>query len=268
MKRMDTSRKIFTITPAVLLTALMITTIPSAFANSPAYGGISVVVGSDTTLSLNPNSNTLSRGQIIQVVDQDPNVGLPISTSTSSCPMPLTDYVNLLPASDVWELRHQITGTIGYDVGPGAGSYVEIQFGPSAASGTIKAFGSAKVYQVTAGPTFTQIAEGPTAPVVAGTDTYVGTWFNLQGANAPNTNRVDNWFGATCGRDNPPNGVQYQVPGGFQVMLPVAGTILPLDTTALFVAGISASALWLVPLAAVAGGAFAVLRLQVYKKQN
>jgi len=44
---------------------------------------------------------------------------------------------------------------------------------------------------------------------------------------------------------------------------PVAGTILPINTAALLIAGISTSALWLVPLVAVAAGAFAVIRFQV-----
>jgi len=42
--------------------------------------------------------------------------------------------------------------------------------------------------------------------------------------------------------------------------------IIPIDTTALLLAGFSTSAIWLVPLVALAGGTFAVLRYQVNKK--
>jgi len=266
---MNTSRKAFTIIPAVLLTVLMVTSIPSAFANSPSFGGIPTLSGSDTTITVGPTASTLSRGQEIEVVDQDVNSPPAILLAGGSCPIVLGDYSNLVVTSDVWELRHPISGTIGYDVGSAAGSFIEIKFGPSGASGTVTAFGSAKVYRVTAGPIFTQIAEGPTAPVVAGTDTFVGTWTNVQGANAPNTSRVGNWFMGTCGQDAPgSSGPNYKIPGGFLVTLPVGGTILPIDGTALLVAGISTSALWLVPLVAVAGVAFAILGFQVNKKQK
>ena len=51
--------------------------------------------------------------------------------------------------------------------------------------------------------------------------------------------------------------------------LPVAGEILPINTMALLIAGVSSNALWMLPtLATVAGVSFVLLRFQVTKKNN
>lgn len=52
----------------------------------------------------------------------------------------------------------------------------------------------------------------------------------------------------------------------FFTQKPVGGSILSINTTALLIAGMSSNALWLAPLAAVAAGAFAVLRFQVSRR--
>jgi hypothetical protein len=55
----------------------------------------------------------------------------------------------------------------------------------------------------------------------------------------------------------------------FIVSLPVGGELIPINTTALLIAGISSNALWMLPtLATVAGVSFVLLRFQVTKKNN
>lgn len=51
-------------------------------------------------------------------------------------------------------------------------------------------------------------------------------------------------------------------------MEPIGGEILPISTTSLLLAGMSNSAMWLIPLVAIGGGAFALLRFQVLKGKN
>ena len=77
------------------------------------------------------------------------------------------------------------------------------------------------------------------------------------------------WAFATCGVDQPlgaANGFSRQ--DAFSVIIPVAGTIIPIDTVALAIAGIQYSAIWLLPLIGLAGVGFAVLRFQLHKKED
>lgn len=95
--------------------------------------------------------------------------------------------------------------------------------------------------------------------------------------------QLGNWFGQSCGFadilhnavfDTPADMDNMDIddnPGGiletFQVLQPVGGEILSIDTTALLIAGASANALWILPaLALAAGAAFTVLKLQVSRK--
>jgi len=50
--------------------------------------------------------------------------------------------------------------------------------------------------------------------------------------------------------------------------IPVGGEILPINSVALMITGISSSAMWLISLVAIGGGAFALLRFQVLKGKN
>lgn len=68
-------------------------------------------------------------------------------------------------------------------------------------------------------------------------------------------------FGQT-GSQNSVYGTAATVPA----QLPVGGEIIPISATALILAGMSTNTLWLIPLGAIAGGAFAVLRFQVMRK--
>lgn len=56
--------------------------------------------------------------------------------------------------------------------------------------------------------------------------------------------------------------------GEITVSNPIGGEILPISTTSLLLAGMSSNAMWLIPLVAIGGGAFALLRFQVLKGKN
>ncbi len=68
----------------------------------------------------------------------------------------------------------------------------------------------------------------------------------------------------SCGQDT----VELYVAGhSWEITEPVGGTVLPISMTSLLIAGMSNSVLWLVPLAAVAGGTFALLKFQLSRKE-
>ena len=242
-----------------LMAILVVTTVPSAFANSPSYGGGTVIQGSDATLTIGPiqNSGVTSEGHEIQVVDQDPNS--PVVLAGGQCPITLVNYAGLNISTDVWQLATAAAGPgsnrhFGYIVGPANGDIVVVKFGPSGASGTITAMGAAKILQETAdnSGTFLQVSSPQSA-----------AWANFQGSNSPNTNRIGNWYGGTCGQDNPSTaGAKYKIPGGFQVSAPVGGTILPIDATSLVLAGLyTSSFMWLLPAVGIAS----VIGLGIFK---
>ena len=112
------------------------------------------------------------------------------------------------------------------------------------------------------------VLTGVAAPQAAqGTDDDMLTPIDQPNPNAPPPTL--SWAFATCGVDQPagsPNGFSRQ--DAFSVVKPVAGTMIPIDTVALAIAGIQYSALWLLPLIGLAGVGFAVLRFQLHKKED
>jgi len=109
-----------------------------------------------------------------------------------------------------------------------------------------------------------QLTVGGTALPNKGDDIInTGEWDHTSGAEEPNTGTGSGlprtMSIVTCGTETG----SYAVGGNFQIVLPVGGTIIPISTTALLLAGISSSAMWLIPLAALAVGSFALLRFQI-----
>ena len=120
---------------------------------------------------------------------------------------------------------------------------------------------------VTAGGGLTDDGSAPTA---ASPDSITARWVDIENAAAPAT---DSRAAPTlyrimaCGVDDPAVlMIDTEEEDFFATAKPVGGTILPISATALFVAGLSNSAIWLLPLVALAGGAFALLRFQIYNK--
>ena len=97
--------------------------------------------------------------------------------------------------------------------------------------------------------------------VGGGPDSSAGTGVGTAFVCAFNDNNLDGTFNAgdTGG----------SITQSFIISLPVGGELLPINTTALLIAGISSNALWMLPtLATIAGVSFVLLRFQVTKKNN
>lgn len=139
---------------------------------------------------------------------------------------------------------------------------IEVPFGTGVGSPvTVTATGGAFVTK-----------DGTIPPTAAGLTSVQATWLEVgdtAGTPAPTTDRVGDYRIGVCGRENNlvyASAINYDVSSPFTIQEPVGGEIISVSTTALLLAGASTSALWLVPLVAVAAGAFAVLRFQVYRK--
>ena len=238
------------------VTALLTST-PSAMAlPDPSIGGNTVTQNSAGTITITVGAGTPPiTGEAIRVYDQ-PKADTAID---GSCPMadPALEGVT------TWELRadSDTTKKIDYSfpIGSVGTTSVKVNFGTGVGiSGnpvtvTVDAPG-----QLSIGGVFQGSGVSVLGRWIEVTDNAGST-----GATAPSTNRLGLYAVVTCGLEG---ASPSEVSGNLSVVKPVGGEIIPVSTTALLLAGVPTSALWLVPLAAVAAGAFAVLRLQVYRK--
>jgi len=104
-------------------------------------------------------------------------------------------------------------------------------------------------------------------PFASGTTTVSGTWLSVGDvAGVPSTDRVGDYRIGTCGHEGASLIADFDGFGLFTVVLPIGGTIIPVSATSLVLAGISSSPLWILPLVAIAGVSFAVLKFQVSRK--
>ena len=107
------------------------------------------------------------------------------------------------------------------------------------------------------------------APFGSGTTTVSGTWLDIGDvAGTPSTDRVGNYRIGTCGFEDATLSSAFEGYGLFSTTLPIGGVVIPVGATSLVLAGISSSALWIVPLVAIAGVSFAVLKFQVSRKED
>jgi len=124
---------------------------------------------------------------------------------------------------------------------------------------------------------FTAGAIVPTLGAGISLDENTGIWIRAEGAGSliPSidfltANVGDEYRLATCGYDFaglPPGRGQYDVTTPFPTQQVVAGEILPIDTTALLIAGITSSPMWILAALGVATGvAVALLKFQVRKQ--
>jgi len=244
----------------VAVGALMIPAMPSAMAMpGPAMTFIpgTAVQGQTITIELLADTNFLDteiemlrvsspgKGDITEVLTQ---INIPLLTLNlgSSCDNGLYDATN--PGNvPVWELqRNNMRVGISFD---DAADGVQVTFG---GGGT---------------PTVTEIG---TVVISPGAGTY--DWVQLTpglGAVADNLDVVGAYLTGTCGGDKMDTGnkgAYADFPSLF-VDPPVAGVLLPINTSALLIAGITTSAIWLVPVigGAVAAG-FTLYKLQPKRK--
>jgi len=91
----------------------------------------------------------------------------------------------------------------------------------------------------------------------------------LQGAGTDQTNLAGLYIFANCATFAPAGGgsVPDSIQVFFNVEVPVGGEILPINTSALLLAGLTTNALWILPALAVAAGAgIVVLKFQLYRR--
>ncbi len=144
--------------------------------------------------------------------------------------------------------------------------------------------GSANEYTMDTGGSdlvipFTGGAVVPTLGAGVSLDENTGIWIKVEGlgSGTPSIDFLtavagDEYRIATCGYDNtglPQARDQYNVDTGFPTQQAVGGEILPINTSALLLAGLGANTFWMLPvLAAIAGASFVVLRLQLTRKNQ
>jgi len=79
-----------------------------------------------------------------------------------------------------------------------------------------------------------------------------------------------NWQFFTCGVDgfgNVGGASNFVASEFFEVVVPVAGKVIPIDTTALLIAGFSSNPFWILTMLAItAGASFTLLRFQLLRK--
>ena len=88
------------------------------------------------------------------------------------------------------------------------------------------------------------------------------------GATDPSTDRIGQYTAATCGDEEFETGddATYAVSGNFKVELPTAGTLLPISTSSLLIAGISMNSMWMLPLMGAVVGVLVLFKVK--RKQN
>ena len=255
---------------AVLLSALVMiggfTSIQSAFADP----GFSVSV---SPLTLGPGGVFLidigiSPAELVDTnaerifVLYDPDDDSAIPTAFFGC----SGYT--IPPGEpdrIWDLEDSESENVGITV-PSAtvGSVVDWDFGngdPSTSAGSFAVTGTAVLYDPEDGGT----ANPPDGALV---------WNELPGGAADDTFSVGTYVIEVCAYKDVDGDGEFDLGEAsgtgtvtFSVSMPVGGEILPIDTSALFIAGISSNPMWaLSALAVVAGMAFVMLRMQVARK--
>lgn len=243
-------KRFSSITIMLFAVSALLTSVPAAMAApDPSIGGTTTTKNNagTITISVGAGSPPIS-GEAIRVYDQ----AKALTAVDGACPMsdPAVEGVT------VWELRSAANAAhlidYRFPVGSVGATSVKVNFGTGVNPVTVTVDSPAEL-------SINGVFQGAGVSVQ-------GQWVEITnnvggtGATAPSTDRIGLYAVVTCGLEG---GQPSEVSGNLQVVKPVAGEIIPVSTTALLLAGVSSSALWLVPLAAIAAGAFAVLRFQV-----
>jgi len=269
---MATSSKVIRSITMIMLFAsvgsLLSTGIPDAFAmtspavgqepNTPVMGGtMKVVIIAGTNAELDHVKG------IVRIYEPNLTVGTGTGDFSKTPPLDVCDFGTTggtnLGTGRIWEFRQASnTGLANEYTITQTTDSLKIPFGVNGATVT---------------PTKT--------PGVTLSDNQ-GVW--VQTSESPNPGTMDDTIDfltddvgapyrvATCGYDNEGQAgdkFQYLVNDPFGTQALVGGTIMAIDTTALLIAGISTSQLMILPaLGIVAGGAFALLKFQLQRKEQ
>jgi len=238
----------------VAVGAMMIPAMPSAMAMpDPSAGGTGPIL-EDTVVSLTVTEATPAAfttiGKEISVYNQVATA--PKVASLFSCPLAVDSDTDIV--SPVWQLLE--TGgakTIGYEFDGNAGAnpgQITMSFGTSDTNPvTVLANSEAKITKDL------DLVDGAEWNDGSGTEPNTGA-----GAGLPRFMSM-----LTCGTE----GINDFVVGvNFQIVKPVGGIVEPVDTSNLFVAGLSANAMWLSALIGVAGIGLFVVKPQFKRKED
>jgi hypothetical protein len=243
MKTDYTSKTTRRLIPSIALMVILIaTTIPSAFANSPSGNTVpNTVTAGVTPVTLVLTSNGVLQHNFGEIRVFDKNItpgGFPAQASTTDCSLPPT----LLVTDKAWDLVTSPGGVqVKYTI-PIGGS-IKIPFG-TGASFSVTLLGGSTLS--VAGP---YIWKEVNAPFSTGTDSI-------------STTVGDTYEWPSCGFDGSAT-LQYKMSNTFQIVAPVGGSIIPIDTTALLVAGVASTGLWwMIPVLGAAGLAVFTIRKQ------
>ena len=229
-----------------VISALMISIIPMAAAD-PIPGVSSSpsipVVGGSTTITIAPVLYPVTSMKVVMFESGRATEAFPAFISPAPCLPPIGATAPL--GLNKWLLTR-------------AGVPAEI----SATSDTVLI-----TYGSGAAPTVSFSGAGsviPAAGVFAWTDEIVGN--GIQPDNFGLLTGAFPYSLGICGYEGPAS-LPFDGFSSIFTQLAVAGEILPIDTTALLIAGISTNSMWILPtLAVVAGAAFTLLRFQVHRK--
>jgi len=185
-------------------------------------------------------------------------------STPTKCPMPVAT------AGDYWVLMTLGGQIINFYIPnnvPNNNGMVSVPFG-GGVDVAITPSNGAKVG--TGDPSINPATFGQTTPLAARwhklQNTVVqGNEFPVQGGtgNSDNTNIVGLYSGISCGVERTLFSGTYQASADFNVVSPVGGEIIPVNTIALVIAGLTTSGIWMVPtLASVAGIGITLYKLQ------
>lgn len=225
------------------LSALLIPAMPLVFAATPGIGlnPQTPVVGGIVTITINPIAVPVTFLQMVMYESGEPTQVIPGSVHPALCFIPLAGG-----GGDIWELQGAgglparitvVSGQVGTTT---FGGGVAVIINPGVGGAVTPAGPYNWVNQVTAA------ADNLNLLTTAGTPYRLGICGYEGGGNAS--------FGNF-------NSILTQVE--------VGGEILPINTSALLLAGLGINAFWMLPvLAAIAGASFVVLRHQLTRKNQ
>jgi len=260
------------------LGALSVFALPSAMAapGIPSHGGDnSIVKDSSAFLTITEADGAINTvGLEIRMFSQlaaGPVAGTVVTNNPLACDMADPGDPGIL--GPVWGLRlasdHSMK--IGYKftgnpIGFGDEAQIITEFG-TLPGNPVSVFSSAAA----------EITAGGVGIVAIGVDLVDGAdWVELDGTGTPIVAGLPPSTGTgtglprimalvSCGEDLPID--KYAAGHSFQIVPPIGGTVLPISMTSLFIAGLSNSVIWLVPLGAAVGGALFLLKFQLSRKE-
>jgi len=249
----------------ILLTAVLIPSISYAAASpdpSISCNPFSVVKDTQCTITVQGTATTENVDQIT-VYAAGP---IAAGADDNTCPNPGPGVQTIPGGSGVWRLVGDVSGLpIRANLNSNA-DMVIVDFGTPIGGGTV-------TVNTAGATTLTTDGSDPSGGVAGPIN---GKWIPIGTAIVANTGPaiVPSFYGLmSCGTEPastmtaaPPAGFGYENIASFQIIAPVGGEVLSINMVSLLIAGISTSFTPLIVLGVIAASSFAVLKLQLSKK--